>query len=70
MDKEISLKDTVSELEKVTDELTKISNQATGPEKEMLDLKIDLLKNIKDELTVICHHAFPLYVPPKRGPKR
>jgi len=69
MDKEISLKATVSELDKVTDELKKISSQVTGPEKEILDLKIELIKNVKEELTVICGHAFPVYPPSKRGRK-
>jgi len=70
MAKQISLKPTVAELERATKALAKVRDKATGDVKRELDLKVDALVKAKEELIVICGHAYPLYVPPKQKPKR
>jgi hypothetical protein len=63
--KEISLKATVHELEKVTTELKEVHKTAVGKQKQELELQIQSLGKVREELVSLCHKTFPLWAPPK-----
>ena len=67
MPKEITLKATVTALDKATEALEKVREKATGKEKQKLDLKIEALEQARKELIFICGRSFPLYVPKKKA---
>lgn len=62
---EVSLKATVAELDKVTKELGRIQEHATGERKKELELKIQSLNKVRSELVDICHKTYPVYIPTK-----
>jgi len=70
MAKEISLKATVRELDKVTKELDEVRKTATGDLKRQLDAHIEVLEKVHRELTDECHSFFVVPPPPGSSSKK
>jgi hypothetical protein len=68
--KKITLQGVVKELDATTNELRRVRPTLVRSEVKELNLKIKALRKVREELLVICKHAYPVFPPDRVGKKK